>query len=205
MKLYSDHFFPWVLDKLMSRKEFMRRRKGLLHFAEGNILEIGLGTGLNLSEYPSNTKEIYAIDVNPGMNRYVRKRAQDSGIFIHHHVITAEKLPFEDEIFDTVVSTWTFCSIPDLHQALREIHRVLKPNGKLIFIEHGLSRNPRIQWFQHKLTPLSKIFACGCHLNRDMKEYISPQQFNISSLKEFDMPTLSSFVAHAYQGVVTKK
>lgn len=205
MKFYTDYIFPWCLDAIMSRKSFQSKRREVLCSANGKILEVGLGTGLNLPAYPIHVKEITTVDVNPGMNRFAQERARAAGISIDHHVITAETLPFANESFDTIVSTWTLCSIPNLNQALQEFHRILKNGGTLYFIEHGLSRNPRIQKWQNTLTPIWKIIGCGCHLNRDMKKIISQCQFNLVSFEEFDMPAMSPLNAHTYQGIAMKK
>ncbi len=205
MKLYTKYIFPWLLDKLMSKKVLQQKRREVLVAAEGEILEIGLGTGLNLPEYPNHVKEITTVDINPGMNCYAQKRAKASHITVEHQTITAEKLPMADQTFDTVVSTWTLCSIPNPDQALNEIYRVLKSGGKFLFIEHGLSRKPNIQKWQNRFTPIQKIFGDGCHLNRNMKELISAHPFEMTEYKEYSLPKMSKLASQMYQGIAIKK
>jgi len=204
MKLYTQYIFPWLLDKAMSKNSFGEKRKEVLSNAKGKILEIGLGTGLNLAEYPKHVTNITSVDVNSGMNKFVYKRAKISGKIIDHKVITAEKLPLGDESFDTVVSTWTLCSIPDVDKTLKEIYRVLRPDGKFIFIEHGLSNSKNIQKWQKRITPIWKKIGDGCHLDRNIKELVS-KYFVIKDYKEFEMTKMSKLGRHMYQGIGVKK
>ena len=205
MNLYSHYIFPWFLDKAMSHPSFTKKRKEVLSEAKGKVLEIGLGTGLNIPCYPKNIKHITTVDVNPGMNRYAKKRAMDSSKTIDHKVITAEKLPMPDGTFDTVVTTWTLCSILEVDQTLEEIYRVLKPGGKFIFLEHGLSRNKKIKKWQHRITPFWKVIGDGCHLDRDIKKLILAHKFELKAYKEFDMPKMGKIASHMYQGCAFKE
>jgi ubiquinone/menaquinone biosynthesis C-methylase UbiE len=111
----------------------------------GEVLEIGFGTGLNLGHYPEHVRRITTVDPNPGMGTLARRRVAESGIEVDRRVLSGEELPFEHESFDCVVSTWTLCSIPEVGRALAEVHRVLRPGGRFIFLEHGLSQAPRVQ------------------------------------------------------------
>jgi len=205
MGIYSKYIFPWVLDKVMSQNFLQKKRKEILSAAQGKVLEIGLGTGLNLAEYPKYIKHITSVDVNPGMNHYVQKRSKAAQKIIDHQVITAEKLPMADQTFDTVVSTWTLCSISNIHKALEEIYRVLKPNGKFIFIEHGLSNTKNIQKWQKRLSPFWQKIGDGCHLNRNIKTLISSHNFEITKYKEFDMLKMPKLTRYMYQGIAIKK
>ncbi len=189
----------------MAMNSFQEKRKEVLASTEGKVLEIGLGTGLNLTEYPAHIKDITSVDVNLGMISYVKKRAKLAGKTVDHRVVTAEKLPMANQIFDTVISTWTLCSIPNVHQALEEIHRVLKPNGKFIFIEHGLSRRQSVRKWQKRLCPLWKKVGDGCHLDRDIKALLSSHAFEMIEYKEFDMRRMPKLVSHMYQGIAVKK
>ena len=205
MGIYSKYIFPWFLDKFMARRFFREKRKEVLAATEGKVLEIGFGTGLNLAQYPNHIKNITSVDVNSGMHRYVRKRIKSVGKIVNHYVITAEKLPMADQTFDTVVSTWTLCSIPNVDQALKEIYRVLKPGGKLIFIEHGLSGVKSVQKWQKRIGPFWKKVGDGCHLDRDIKALVSAHFFQIIEYKEFDMRKAPKIMGHMYQGVAIKE
>lgn len=135
MNIYSQKAFPFLLDRIMSKPFLTEQRRKILAMAQGKILEIGFGTGLNLSEYPENVQTITTIDINAGMNSLAKKRIKKSKITVNHYIGSVERMPFDDKSFDTVVSTWTLCSIYRIEKALMEIRRVLKKNGKLIFIE----------------------------------------------------------------------
>lgn len=203
MGFYSNIIFPWGIEQMMSQSPFPDYRKELLKDVVGEVLEIGFGTGLNLAYYPATVSKITVIDPNSGMNRYAKKRIASSTIPVESKVLSGENLPMNDQTFDSVVSTWTLCSIPNIKQALSEIHRVLKPGGKFYFIEHGLSRDPNIQVWQNRLTPLQKIIADGCHLNRDIKQLVE-SQFNLVNIEEFYGSNMPKLAGYMYKGVATK-
>ncbi|NJK51101.1 class I SAM-dependent methyltransferase [Candidatus Gracilibacteria bacterium] len=172
MGLYSQVIFPICLDWAMSDATFSHYRQEVLSNVSGDVLEIGFGTGLNLSYYPPQIQKLITVDPNPGMNRRARKRIEESNIIVDNRVLSGEDLPFEDESFDSVVSTWTLCSIPNVDRAIAQIYRVLKPGGKFFFIEHGLSNEPNVRVWQNRLTPIQKVIADGCHLNRNIRQIV---------------------------------
>ncbi len=201
MGLYSHFIVPRLLEKSMSDPIFTTIRKDLLAHAKGDVLEIGIGSGLNLAEYPSNITELTAIDSNAGFDPFLQKRIATSKINVHHLVASAEELPFADNAFNTVVSTWTFCSIENLDKALQEIRRVLTPDGKLLFVEHGLDDNRITRLLQHCLTPFWKRSMGGCHLNRDMKSIIESHGFLFDEYREYNVPGISRIARHMCQGI----
>lgn len=203
MSLYSQVIFPRALDWMMSGPVFTQYRQAVLSEVSGEVLEIGFGTGLNLPHYPEPIQNLTAIDPNYGMNALAKKRIQSSRIIVANRVLNGENLPMDDNSFDSVVSTWTLCSIAKVELALQEIHRVLKPGGKFFFIEHGLSDDPKVQVWQHRLTPLQKIIADGCHLDRNMKKLVE-NQFEVLKLEEFYMEETPKFAGYMYKGVATK-
>lgn len=206
MSIYSHYIFPrFILDPVMSRKSFMKKRAQVLSHAQGNVLEIGFGTGLNALYYPDHIKKITVVDVNPGMNALAKKRIAQSGLVVDQHVITAERLPFPDNTFDTVVSTWTLCSIPDVDAAIEEVRRVLKPGGKFIFIEHGLHTDARVQKWQHRLAPIWKITGGGCHLDRNINEIVSRHAFAFERLDRYVLPEQPKITEVMYEGIAIKK
>ncbi|MFW9261310.1 class I SAM-dependent methyltransferase [Nostoc sp. CALU 546] len=204
MGLYSQVIFPRLLDWSLSLPTLAKYRQELLADVTGEILEIGFGTGLNLAYYPCSIHKITTVDVNPGMNALANKRISDSGIIVEQLLLSSENLPMPDNTFDSVVSTWTLCSIANVHQALREVYRVLKPGGRFFFVEHGLSDKPNVQVWQHRLTPIQKVVADGCHLNRDIQKLIE-QHFDHVELKQFTPESFSDLMAHLYLGCATKK
>jgi ubiquinone/menaquinone biosynthesis C-methylase UbiE len=203
MGFYSRVIFPVCMDWAMSDPIFSQYRQELLSQVSGEVLEIGFGTGLNLSYYPPDLQKLITVDPNPGMNRRAKKRIEQSHITVDNRVISGENLPFADNSFDSVVSTWTLCSIPKVEQAVGEIYRVLKPGGKFFFIEHGLSNEPQVQKWQNRLTPIQKIIADGCHFNRNIRQIVE-QQFNNLAIAEFYVPDTPKVVSYMYKGVATK-
>jgi ubiquinone/menaquinone biosynthesis C-methylase UbiE len=204
MGFYSEKIFPHVLDWFMDREVLARYRKMLLAGAKGQVLEVGFGTGVNLPYYPPGIPKITALDSNPGMERLARKRIQAAWIPVETQVLSSERLPMADNSFDTVVSTLTMCSIRHLPQALRELYRVLKPGGRLLFLEHGLSPDPSVQAWQHRLTPLSKFLGDGCHLNRDIKQFVEAQPFSAVTLENYYLEDAPKIAGYMYHGTAAK-
>ena len=203
MGFYSNFILPQVMDWVMSNPLLSQYRQEVLAEVSGKVLEIGFGTGLNLFYYPQNIQKLTTIDANYGMNKLAQKRIQVSNIRVDSRILNGENLPMPEHRFDSVVSTWTLCSIARVDQALEEIYRVLKPGGKFFFIEHGLSNEPKVQVWQNRLTPLQKIVGDGCHLNRNIKQIVG-KQFNNITVEEFDAPNLPKIIWFMYKGVATK-
>ena len=201
---YSKFVFPYLCELTMSGKSLSGFRQDALQEINGEVLEIGFGTGLNLPHFPETVQKIDAVDVNPRMYRLARKRIDRSGISVTHHVLSGEHLPMDDASYDYVVCTFTLCSIPDVSQALLEINRVLKPQGNFVFLEHGLSDVTKVQAWQHRLNPLQKKIGDGCHLNRKIDDLVLGASFEITSLKRFHLPFVPKFIGHCYQGIAAK-
>ncbi|BCL34625.1 class I SAM-dependent methyltransferase [Nostoc sp. MS1] len=204
MGFYSQVIFPRLLDWSMSDPVFAKYRQELLKDVTGEVLEIGFGTGLNLAYYPQHIRKITTVDVNPGMNALAQKRIDESGIKVEKLLLSGENLPMSDNTFDSVVSTWTLCSIANVEQAIKEVYRVLKPDGKFFFLEHGLSDQPKVQVWQNRLTPIQKVIADGCHLNRNMQQLVA-KSFDDIKLERFTPEKLPDVMAHMYKGCATKK
>ncbi len=200
MGFYSRILFPWGCDLAMSKPQFSEARRELLAGVTAEVLEIGFGSGLNLPHYPATIRKLTAVDVNPGMHRKARKRLAASPIAVDYRVLNGEELPMPDHSFDSVVSTWTLCSIKNVGQALGEIRRVLKPEGRFFFLEHGLSNASKVQRWQHWLTPLQRIIGDGCHLNRNIRTLLEAQGFRVVELKNFYMEGASKVGGYTYQG-----
>jgi len=179
------------------------RRKALSE-VDGAILEIGFGTGLNLEHYPERVRGLTAVDPGVGMSRLARQRIERSHIDVDLRVQTAESLPFEDELFDCVVSTWTLCSIREAERAVSEIGRVLKPGGHFLFLEHGLGDDPGVQRWQHRLTPLQRRVADGCRLDLDIEVLIRRRAWDKVRVERFLLEGTPRIVGSMYQGVAVK-
>ena len=166
MGLYASQIFPRLMDWVMAGKEFHRLRTELLAHVHGEVLELGIGTGLNLPHYPKTVTQLHAIDPANPLPKIVTKRSTSQSFPIRIQHVTAESLPYDDRSFDFAVSTWTLCTIPDPVKALREVRRVLKPDGMFLFLEHGRSEDEKVAAWQDRLNPIQNIIGCGCNLNR---------------------------------------
>ncbi|WP_019508594.1 class I SAM-dependent methyltransferase [Pleurocapsa sp. PCC 7319] len=203
MGFYSNFIIPYGIDIVMSGSPLSEYRQKLLENVSGEILEIGFGTGLNLAYYPDSVTKITTIDPNPGMQKLARSRIAASNIEVDFQILNGESLPMADASFDSVVCTWTLCSIARVEQAIAEVHRLLKPKGQFFFIEHGLSKDIQIQVWQNRLTPIQKVIADGCHLNRNIKHIIE-QKFSNVAIEQFYAPKLPKVIGYMYQGIATK-
>jgi ubiquinone/menaquinone biosynthesis C-methylase UbiE len=204
MGLYSQVVVPLLCDFGLDRPFVARYRRELLAHASGAILEIGFGTGLNLPCYPAHVRKVTAVDPNVGMYRRARGRIKQAGIEVDRRVLGGERLPFEDGAFDCVVSTFTLCSIEDVGQALGEVYRVLKPGGKFLFLEHGLSPEPGVQKWQRRLNWLQMLLADGCHLDRDIRALVTARPFASVQIDEFYIEKTPRTHGYLYRGVATK-
>jgi ubiquinone/menaquinone biosynthesis C-methylase UbiE len=183
----------------------MRIREEALAHVAGEILEIGFGTALNLECYPVNVRQITALDPNSHMKGLANQRIKNSRIQVDFQIQSAERMPFPSKSFDTVVSTWTLCSIPGIQQALAEVHRVLKENGRFIFLEHGRSPDRSIQVWQRVFKPLFKVAGAGCHLDREINALIEGQRFIFDKLKCFYLEATPRIASYVYTGVAVKR
>jgi len=204
MSFFSQVIVPRLCDLLLNKSLLTRHRRQLLAGAYGDVVEIGFGTGLNLPYYPERVHKLTAVDPNPGMHRLAQKRIKQRGIEVDQQVLGGERLPFEDGRFDCAVSTFTLCSIEDVAQALREVYRVLKPGGKFLFLEHGLSPEPKVQKWQRRLNWLQMRLAGGCHLDRDMQALVSAQPFASVQVDEFYIEKTPQTHGYMYRGIATK-
>jgi len=203
---YDRHVLPRVIEWAMHDRRIARYRKPVLAEASGRVLEIGFGTGANLPHYPAHIKQLEIVEPHTGINARAGRHLAASDIEILPHFLSAERLPFDQGSFDTVVSTCTLCSIPAVGTALEEMRRVLKPGGRFLFLEHGLSSEPAIARWQRRLTPLQKRIGGGCHLDRPIRELIETAGLAIESQK-FEQryaPRIPRIVGWLTSGVAKK-
>jgi ubiquinone/menaquinone biosynthesis C-methylase UbiE len=204
MGFYSKVIFPRLCDFLLDQPHVAKYRSQLLAAAYGEVLEVGFGTGLNLGHYPAQVRRITTVDPNPGMHRLARRRVKRSRIAVDQRVLGGERLPFEDDRFDCAVSTFTLCSIERVGQALNEVHRVLRPGGRFLFLEHGLSPEPQVQKWQRRLNSLQMRLADGCHLDRNMRELIAAQPFSSVDVVGFYLERTPRTHGYLYRGSARK-
>lgn len=206
MGFYRRYILPPLLDRAMRDRRIARYRAPVLQAASGRVLEIGFGTGVNLKHYPPEIERLEIVEPDAALNSRAVKRIAASSRDVVVHTLSAEQLPFDAQSFDTVVSTFTLCSIADVAAALQEVHRVLKPGGALLFLEHGRSPEPGIARWQQRLTPLQKRLGGGCHLDRPIRTLIEAANLTIDSaqFEERYAPKLPRMVGWLTSGVARK-
>ena len=183
MGFYSDHVVPQLVHLAMRNRRLLPYRERVISAAQGRVLEIGIGSGLNLPLYSQQAEEIIGLDPAPRLLARARDASNRLSLPVRFIEGSAEAIPLEDKSMDTVVTTWTLCTIPDVVQALGEVHRVLRPDGQLLFVEHGLAPDANVRKWQAWLTPAWKRIGGGCHLNRPIRSLIEQTGFGIIALE----------------------
>lgn len=182
MSFYGRVILPRLIDLALRNRAAAAERAKLVPAASGAVLEIGLGSALNVPHYGPDVRALYGVDPSLELWKIGRRRLGAHPFPIRYLAASAERLPVADECIDTIVSTWTLCSIPDVRTAIREMRRVLKPGGRFIFIEHGRAPDARVRAWQDRLTPLWARVSAGCHLNRPIDTLIEEGGFDIFTL-----------------------
>ena len=197
MAFYRNHVLPCLTHLAMSNRPLIEYRRRIVPQARGRVLEIGIGSGLNLPFYGGQVASVYGIDPSAALLRRAGRVLSARAALVEG---SAEIIPFDNDVFDTVVTTWTLCTIPQVISALREMRRVLRPDGRLLFVEHGLAPDRGVAWWQHRLTPCWKCLGGGCHLNRKIDDLITAAGFHIEKLDAGYMQGRNPF-AFMYEGV----
>jgi ubiquinone/menaquinone biosynthesis C-methylase UbiE len=192
------------MEWMMSGEEFHRLRRELLASIHGEVLELGIGTGLNLPHYPKAVIGLDAVDPAQLLPKTITARSAVLPFTVRIQRGTAETLAYAHRRFDYVVSTWTLCTIPDPVLALQEVRRVLKPRGKFLFLEHGRSDNRKLAAWQDRLNPVQNVIGCGCNLNRKIDHLITQSGLTIAHLDRFSMQAVPRLAGEMYRGTATK-
>jgi len=202
---YARHILPRLIDLAMSNKDTTRLREMWIPQARGDVLEIGIGSGRNLRFYSTAVQHVYGVDPSIELQQMAREQARQTHAKVDFlGQSAAAPLPLPDASIDTVVSTWTLCSIPSAVEALKEMRRVLRPAGSFIFVEHGRAPDTRVVAWQDRLTPIWKRFTGNCHLNRKIDELITGAGFQITELKTFYLPGPRP-MTFTYQGLAARQ
>ncbi len=202
MSLYSRHILPHLIRKACSSATITRERAEIVPAAEGVVLEIGAGGGLNLPHYDRDrVARVLGLDISPELLRTATETARATGLKFEPLLMDAAEIPLERHAVDTVLVTFSLCSIGDLDSALSEMRRVLKPGGRFLFCEHGAAPDPGVRRVQDALTPVWKRVGGGCHLNRDAPERIRAAGFRIETLEQAYLPDTWRFVGYVSRGV----
>ncbi len=201
MSFYEKYILPRFLNCACASEPITYQRKKVVPLAEGKILEVGIGSGLNLPFYEkSKIEEIWGIDPSEELNVMAKKVAIEEGMNVNFITSSAEEIPFPNDYFDTVLITYTMCTIPSVLKANKEIRRVLKRSGKMIFCEHGVSPDENIKKWQKRLNSIWGKIAGGCNINRNIPKLIKSSGFKIVKMDEMYLPKTPRIAGYNYWG-----
>ena len=205
MGLYDRYILPRFLNCACGSKPINYQRQKVVPLAKGKVLDIGIGSGLNIPFYNSDQiDKVIGIDPSHELIELAKKLANDSKASIELVIGSAESIPYPDNFFDTVLVTYTMCTIPNVAIANKEMWRVLKDDGRLIFCEHGLAPDKKISKWQNRIDPFWGKIAGGCHLNRDIQALITDAGFSFESLDKMYIPSTPKFAGYNYWGIGKK-
>lgn len=201
MGFYDNHILPHVINAACGGKPVAKQRQKIVPQAEGRVLEIGMGSGLNIPFYDVNKVEmVWGLEPSEGMRKKARPRVEAAPFDLQWLGLPGEQIPLDENSADTIVLTYTLCTIPDWKAALLQMRRVLKPGGKLLFSEHGKAPDEAVRQWQDRINPYWNKIAGGCHLNRDIPALLTEGGFEIKELESLYMPSTPKFAGFTYWG-----
>ena len=205
MGFYDKYILPKFLNCACGSKPINYQREKIVPLAKGIVLDIGIGSGLNIPFYnKSNIDHLYGLDPSEELLKIAKPLAKKNELEIEFLQCGAEAIPLPDQSIDTVLITYTMCTIPDIKLSNSEIMRVLKSEGQLLFCEHGLAPDKNIAKWQRRINPIWSKIAGGCNLNRDIPNLITSSGFKISNMEEMYLPSTPKFAGYNYWGVAKK-
>jgi ubiquinone/menaquinone biosynthesis C-methylase UbiE len=200
MGVYDDWVLPRLINLAMGTRDVAEERAKALAGVQGRVLEVGFGSGHNLPHYPAAVKGVVGVDPSGESAKLARKRIARAPFPVEFLPLSGEQLPAPDGSFDSVVSTFTLCTIPDPLAALRQMRRVLAPGGRFFFVEHGRADDPKVRRWQDRLNGAQQWLFGGCNLNRPMDQLITEAGFELESLERY-YARGPKFMAHLYRGI----
>lgn len=201
MSFYENRILPHLIGFACKQPQIMKQRSMLLPAAEGRVLEVGLGAGPNLSLYdPDKVACVFGLEPSAGMRRKAAPAVAASPVPVELIDLPGEEIPLDDDSVDTVVLTYTLCTIPDYTQALSQMKRVLRPGGRLLFSEHGAAPDEGVAKWQRRIEPVWKRIAGGCHLTRPIPTLIEAAGFSIAQIDAAYLPKAPKFSSYNYRG-----
>ena len=201
MGFYENRILPFMIDKACAGPPVLKQREKVVPGAEGRVLEVGMGSGINLSFYdPSRVEFVWGLEPSEGMRRLAQERIEAAPFEVKLLDLPGESIPLDDQSVDTVLLTYTLCTISDFRTALAQMRRVLKPGGKLLFCEHGEAPDESIRKWQNRINPLWKRIAGGCNLNRPIPRCLEEAGFVIEKLETLYLPNTPRIAAFNYWG-----
>jgi ubiquinone/menaquinone biosynthesis C-methylase UbiE len=201
MGFYDKYVLPKVLNCTCGSKPIQYQRKKVVPLAEGVVLDVGIGSGLNIPFYDMNRiDKVLGLDPSEELNNIAKGIAEENEVDIDFMLCGAEDIPLPDNHVDTLLITYTMCTIPKVSAANKEMLRVLKPGGKFIFCEHGLAPDANIAKWQSRINPIWGKIAGGCHLNRNIPELITSAGFEIENMEQMYLPSTPKFAGYNYWG-----
>jgi ubiquinone/menaquinone biosynthesis C-methylase UbiE len=205
MAFYRDRVLPRLIDLACSSPAINEQRRRVVPRAYGRVLEVGIGSGLNMPFYDAARVElVWGLEPSSGMRRVAQKRIAGAPFELRWLEHSGEEIPLDDTSADTVLLTYTLCTIPDWRRALAEMRRVVKPDGQLLFCEHGAAPDANVRRWQERLNPLWKRLAGGCHLNRPIDRYLQEAGFRIVRLETAYLPRTPRFAGFNYVGMAAR-
>jgi ubiquinone/menaquinone biosynthesis C-methylase UbiE len=185
MGIYREQVLPRIVNVACGMKAVEPLRQRVCEGLEGEVVELGFGSGLNVPFYPDGVTRVAAIEPADVGWKLAEERVREASVPVERSGLDGQSLPFPDDSFDSALSTWTLCTIPDVHAALQEVRRVLKPGGTLQFLEHGLAPDESVRRWQHRLEPVQKRLFGGCHLTRPVVDVLTGAGFTITAVDVF--------------------
>ena len=201
MGFYSNRILPHCIDQGCAARPVSRQREKVVPYAEGRVLEVGMGSGLNIPFYNVDKVDlVWGLEPSEGMRRKARARVESAPFELRWLGLAAEEIPLEDNSADTVVLTYTLCTIGGWKTALEQMRRVLKPGGRLLFSEHGRAPDENVRRWQDRLDPIWSRLAGGCHLNRYIPRLLADGGFEVGQLETMYLPSTPRFAGFTYWG-----